>query len=57
MKNQYLIVVEEERRSTSLSALELHEVGPSKKEEYEEVHLQEPHFLEGCLKLNENKIQ
>ena len=32
-------------------------VGPSKKEEYEEVNLQEPHFLEGSLKMNENKIQ
>ena len=37
--------------------LELHEVGPSKNEEYEEVHLQEPHFLEGPLKMNEKKIQ
>ena len=39
------------------SPLELHEVGPSKKEEDEEVHLQEPHFLEGSLNMNENNIQ
>ena len=35
----------------------LHEVGTSKKEEDEEVHLQEPHFIEGSLNMNENKIQ
>ena len=27
------------------------------KEEYEEIHLQEPHFLEGSLNMNENNIQ
>ena len=31
-ENEYLVVVEEETRSTSLSPLELHEVGPSNKE-------------------------
>ena len=38
-ENEDLVVVEEETRS-SPSPLELHEVGPSKKEEDEEVHLQ-----------------
>ena len=52
-----LAAVEEETRSTSPSPLELHEVGPSKKEEDEDVNLQEPHFLEGSLKMNEKKIQ
>ena len=56
-ENEYLVAVEEETRSTSPSPLELHEVGPSKKEEYGEVHLQEPHFVEGSLKMNEKKIQ
>ena len=56
-ENEDLVAVEEETRSNSPSPLELHEVGPSKKEEDEEVHLQEPHFLEGSLKMNENKIQ
>ena len=56
-ENEYLVAVEKETRSTSPSPLELHEVGPSKKEEDEEVHLQEPHFLEGSLKMNEKKIQ
>ena len=41
----------------SPSPLELHEVGLSKKEEDEEVHLKEPHFLKGSLNMNENKIQ
>ena len=39
-ENEYLVAVEEETISTSPSPLELHEVGPSNKEEYEEVHLQ-----------------
>ena len=52
-----VVEVEEETRSTSPSPLELHEVGPSKKEEDEEVHLQEPHFIEGSLNMNENNIQ
>ena len=57
-ENEYLVAVEEETRSTSPSPLELHhEVGPSKKEEEEEVHLQEPHFIEGSLNMNENNIQ
>ena len=56
-ENEYLVAVEEETRSTSPSPLELHEVGPSKKEEDEEVHLQEPHFLEGSLNMNEKNIQ
>ena len=51
-ENEYRVVVEEETRSTSPSPLELHEVGPSKKEEDEELHLQEPHFLEGSLNMN-----
>ena len=38
-ENEYLVAVEEKTRSTSSSPLELHEVGPRKKEEYEEVHL------------------
>ena len=38
-ENEYLVAVEEETRSTSPSPLELHEVGPNKKEEEEEVHL------------------
>ena len=46
-ENEYLVAVEEETRSTSPSPLELHEFGPRKKEEDEEVNLQEPHFLEG----------
>ena len=56
-ENEYLVAVEEETRSTSPSPLELHEVGPSKKEEDEEVNLQEPNFIEGSLNMNENKIQ
>ena len=44
-ESEDLVAVEEETRSTSPSPLELHEVGPSKKEEDEEVHLQEPNFL------------
>ena len=56
-ENEYLVAVEEETISTSPSPLELHEVGPCKKEEDEEVHLQEPHFLEGSLNMNEKKIQ
>ena len=56
-ENEYLVVFEEETRTTSPSPLELHEVGPSKKEEDEEVHFQEPHFIEGSLNMNENKIQ
>ena len=51
-ENEYLVVVEEETQSTYPSPLELHEVGPRKKEEDEEVHLQEPHFLEGSLNMN-----
>ena len=54
-ENQDLVAVEEETRSTSPSPLELHEVGPSKKEEDEEVHLQEPNFLEGSLNMNEKR--
>ena len=38
-ENEDLVAVEEETRSTSPSPLELHEDGPSKKEEDEEVHL------------------
>ena len=57
LENEYLVAVEEETRLTSPSPLELHEVGPRKKEEDEEVHLQEPHILEGYLKMNDNKIQ
>ena len=56
-ENEDLVAVEEETRSTSPSPLEHHEVVPSKKEEDEEVHLQETHFLEGSLKMNEKKIQ
>ena len=55
-ESEDLVVVEEETRSTSPSPLELHEVGPSNKEEDEEVHSQEPHFLEGSLNMKENKI-
>ena len=55
-ENEYLVEAEEETRSISPSSLELHEVGPSKKEE-DEVHLQEPHFIEGSLNMNENNIQ
>ena len=51
-ENEDLVAVEEETRSTSPSPFELHEVGPSKKEEDREVHLQEPNFLEGSLKMN-----
>ena len=32
LENEYLVVVEEETRSTSPSPLELHKVGPRKKE-------------------------
>ena len=46
-ENEYLVAVKGETRSTSPSPLELHEVGPSKKEEDEEVHLQG--FIEGSL--------
>ena len=56
-ENEYLVAVEEEIRSNSPSPLELHEVGSSKKEEDENFNLQEPHFLEGSLKMNEKKIQ
>ena len=56
-ENEDLIAVEEETRSTSPSPLELNEVGPSKKEEDEEVHLQDPDFLEGSLNMNGKKIQ
>ena len=38
-ENEYLVAVEEETILTSPSPLELHEVGPSKKQEDEEVHL------------------
>ena len=55
-ENEDLVAVEEETKSTSPSPLELHEAGPSKKEEDEEVYLQEPHFLEGSLNMN-GKIQ
>ena len=56
-ENEDLVSVEEETRSTSPSpVLELHEVGPSKKEEDEEVHLKEPHFLKGSLNMNQNNI-
>ena len=34
-EHEYLVAVEEETRSTSPSPLELHEVGPSKKEDDE----------------------
>ena len=44
-ENEGLVAVEEEPISTSPSPLELHEVGPRKNEEDQEVHLQEPHFL------------
>ena len=56
-ENEYLVAVEEETRSTSPSPLEIYEVGLSKQEEDEEVQLQEPHFLEGSLNMNENRIQ
>ena len=56
-ENEDLVAIEEETRSTSPSPLELHEVGPINKEEDEEVHLQEPNFLEGSLNMNENNIQ
>ena len=46
-ENGDLVAVEEETRSTSPSPLELHEVGPSKKEEDEEVHFNSPIFLKG----------
>ena len=39
-------------RSTSTSPLEFHEVDPREREE-EEVHMQEPHFLAGSLKMSE----
>ena len=56
-ENEDLVAVEEETRSTPPSPLELHEVGQRKKDEYEEVHLQQPHFIEGYLNMNKNKIQ
>ena len=56
-ENEYLLVVEEETISTSPSPLEFHEVDPNKKEEEDEVHLQETHFIEGSLNMNEKKIQ
>ena len=56
-ENEYLLAVEEETRSTFPSPLELHEVGPSKKEEYEELHLQGTHFLKVSLNMNEKNIQ
>ena len=56
-ENEDLVADEEETRTTSPSPLELHEVGPSKKEEDEEVHLQKPHYLKGSLNMNEKKIQ
>ena len=51
-EDEYLVIDNEEPRSISPSPLELHEIGPSKKEEDEEVHL-----LEGYLNMNENNIQ
>ena len=39
-ENEDLVAIEEETRSTPPSPLELHEVGPTKKEKDEEVHLQ-----------------
>ena len=39
-------------RSTSTSPLEFHEIYTREREE-EEVHLQEPHFLPGSLKMSE----
>ena len=56
-EDEYLVIDNEEPISTSPSPLDLHEVGPSKKEDDEEVHLQEPHFSEGSLKINEKNIQ
>ena len=56
-ENEYLIAVEEETRSTSPSPLELQEVDKIKKEEDEEVHLQEPHFIQWSLNMNEKNIQ
>ena len=46
-ENEDLVAVEEETRSTSPSPLELHEVGPCKKEEDEEVHLKNIIFSKG----------
>ena len=40
-------------RSTSTSPLEFYEVDPREREEEEEVHLEEPHFLVGSLKISE----
>ena len=51
-ENEDLVAVEEETKSASPSPIELHEVGPSKKEEDEEVHFQEPHFIKGSLNMN-----
>ena len=44
-EDEDLVTDNEELRSTSPSPLEIQEVGPRKKEEGEQVHLQEPHFL------------
>ena len=43
--------------STSPSPLELQEVDQIKKKEEEEVHQQEPIFLEASLRMDENNIQ
>ena len=54
---EYLLVDNEEPRSTSPSPLELQVVDQIKKKEEEEVSQQEPVFLEGSLRMVENKIQ
>ena len=56
-KYEEIVVAHEEPSSTSPSPLELQELSPRKREEYEEVSFQETHFLEGSLNMNENNIQ
>ena len=52
-----LVAANEEPRSTSPSPLELQEIDQVKKKEEEEVPQQEPIFLEGSLRMDENKTQ
>ena len=55
-KYEYLVVANEEPRSTSPSPRELQQVDQIKKKDEEEVPQQEPIFLKGSLKMSEMNI-
>ena len=56
-EDECLVSDKQELRSNSTSPLELQEVDHIKKKEEEEVPQQEPIFLEGSLRMDENQIQ